>query len=292
MISEDGHGIERLDAGKAFSGGSRRRVIGCTGEILPLVESTMDLCRQRVESGAPDGYVLVAEEQRAGRGRKGKWECPCGLGLLMSVLLRLGLPRSKRKLIGIMGALATAEAVQRVGPPARIKWPNDIVITARPSSPRAECSQELALKKLGGVLVEQVPRSDAAPIHILGIGVNVNQPPELLPAHADLPPTSVRIERGGAWTDRSTLCRMLIERLDFWYEKLARGQFERLLARWRTLSCLLGQRVTIAVGSDTFVGEVLGLRATGELVVKNSAGQSMPLTDEKTTLVFAPRDKP
>jgi len=267
-----------LSAEKIFAAHGRKRVIGCRGEVLPVVDSTMHVARRRAEGGSPDGYVVVAEEQTAGRGRKGKWECPPGLGLLMSVVLRLGLPLQERRVFTILGAVAAAEAVQRFGPPARIKWPNDVVVAVQEG--------DLVLKKLGGVLVEQVGRSDAVPAHILGIGINVNQKRRHLPGEAALPATSVLLERGGVRTDRNALCRTLLERLDFWYERLYHGQTERLLARWRSLNCLPGRRVTISMGGRTFPAEVLGVRSTGELIVRDATGQRLHLTEEKARLVF------
>lgn len=262
----------------------RSRVIGRAGEVVQEVDSTMDLCRQRAESGAVDGYVVLAESQRAGRGRKGSWECPPGRGLLLSVLVRRGLRSSRRKLLGIMSAVAATEAVRRSLPAARIKWPNDIVVCGQ--------SAPLVLRKLGGVLVEQVSRSDRVPAHVLGVGVNVNQRPEELPEKADIPATSVRIERGGEYTDRNVLCRTLLDRLDFWYDTLLRGQHERLLARWRNLSCLLGRRVRVRVGSRRFTGQVLGLRSSGELIVRDPTGRRHHLEEQRSELLPGSRGRP
>ena len=270
--------IDPLNAEKIFVAEARKRVVGCAGEVLPVVDSTMRAARRRAECGSPDGYVVLAEQQTAGRGRMGEWECPAGLGVLMSVVLRLGLPLSQRKMLTMLGAVAAAEAVHRFGPPARIKWPNDVVIASEEG--------DLALKKLGGVLVEQVSQSDAAPVHILGIGLNVNQTRRQLPRAAALPATSVLLERGGVRTDRNALCKALLERLDLWYEELCHGHTEGLLARWRSLSCLLGRRVTVSVGERSFPAEVAGIRSTGELIVRNAAGRRVYLAEEKAKLLF------
>ncbi len=268
--------MEPLDATAIFGSGGRR-LIGRTGEVLQVVESTMDTARRRAARGAPDGYVVLAERQRLGRGRTGSWHCPARQGVLMSVVLGLGVSARERWLITLAGAVACAEALRHFGPDVRIKWPNDIVV--------AEKAQGLRIRKLGGVLVEQYQHGDAAPVHILGIGINVNQDRRHLPAGTPVPCTSLKAELGGRSVDRSAACVRLLDRLDFWYGKLRRGHPEALLARWRTLSCLLGETVRAQVNGQTVEGTVLGLRATGELILRLPTGRDMLLASERTTLL-------
>jgi len=272
--------MEPLEATRIFTAG-RGRSVGCAGELLRVVESTMDTARQRAARGVPDGYVVLAERQRAGRGRRGPWECPARQGLLMSVVLRLGLPRSERRLFTLLGAVAAAEAAQAFGVQARIKWPNDVVV--------AERAGRLVVRKLGGVLVELYQPRDEPAVHILGIGLNVNQTRRELPADTPIPCTSMRAELGGECVDRTSLCRRLLERLDFWYGKLRMGHPEALLARWRTLSCLLGERVRAEVCGSIVEGRVLGLRATGELILQPAAGPQLLLSGERAVLLLGRR---
>ncbi len=269
---------EELDAGRIFATNGRGRVIGCEGEVLDVVESTMDAARLRALGGAPDGHVLLAEEQRSGRGRKGSWECPARQGLLMSVILRIGMRLAERKLIVLMGSVAAAEAAQSYCPAVHIKWPNDIVV--------AEKGKRLKLRKLGGVLVEQAARGDAVPAHVLGIGLNVSQDQRHLPGDTPIPATSLKIELAGRIVDRSELCVRVLERLDWWYRKLRLGHAEALLARWRTLSCLLGETVRADLLGEILQGKVLGLRATGELILRTAVGDDILLSSAKATLLF------
>jgi BirA family biotin operon repressor/biotin-[acetyl-CoA-carboxylase] ligase len=157
------------------------RVVGCAGEVLEVVESTMDIARWRASAGAPDGYFVLAERQRGGRGRTGAWHCAHGTGILMSIILRKGIARGERWMTGLMGAIAAVEAARRFGVNASVKWPNDVVV--------AEKNGSLRVRKLGGVLVEQSAQDDAAPAHILGIGLNVNQERRRLPRGLDVIPT-------------------------------------------------------------------------------------------------------
>jgi len=269
--------MDALDAARIF-GSPGGRVVGCEGEVLQVVESTMDMARRRIASGAPDGYVVLAEKQRLGRGRRGTWECAARRGILMSVVLRLGVSSRQRRLIALMGAVAGAEALALFGARASIKWPNDIVV--------AQKRPALRIRKLGGVLVEQHQRGDSAPVHILGIGINVNQDRRQLPVNTPVPGTSLKIELGGRETDRNELCVRLLERLDFWYGKLGMGQPEALLARWRTLSCLLGETVRARLDGQAVEGRVLGLRASGELILQRRDGEPILLTGERAVLLF------
>ena len=269
---------DRLDADKIFVLGGRARLIGRQGEIHQQVGSTMDIARGVGESQTADGHVVLAEHQTAGRGRQGIWQSGPGLDLLMSVVLRLALPAGERKLIGMMGAVAAAEAVGRFGPPARIKWPNDVVIACKVNG--------LRLRKLGGVLVEQSPRGGAAPAHVLGIGLNVNESPEQLPPGVSPLATSVRIEREGVPVNRNALCRCLLERLDYWYQRLQMRRPEAILARWRSMSCLLGERVRAVVGEQALEGTVSGILASGELILTDSGGSRSYLSEGTATITF------
>ena len=280
LVKGRGKGREMATVGleAAFAAPGRKRLIGAQWEVLGEVDSTMDVLRERAQAGAEDGCVVVAESQRAGRGARGSWQCPAGLGLLVSVLCRAGIPRRERKIISIMGAVAAAEAVRASGPPASIKWPNDIVIARKGAA--------LKMRKLGGVLVELIPQGDAAPAHALGIGLNVNQRPDQLPAGVSPQPTSMRIERGGVESDRTAVCRALLERLDFWYGLITRSQQARLVARWRELSCLIGQRTRIRMGSQELEGVVENLQDSGHLLFRDASGRRMELAEGRVKLLL------
>lgn len=270
--------MKALEADKLFGAGPDPTIIGAEGEVLQSVSSTMDVAREALLAGAPDGYVVLADHQTAGRGRDGQWVCPPGRGLLMSVVLTVGLRATEQKLIVILGAVAAVEAARRFGVPARIKWPNDVVVASTGGD-------SLRVRKLSGMLVERVGRGDAAPAYILGIGLNINQSRDELPPDAALEPTSMRIERGQEF-DRNAVCKALLEELNSWYRRLVLGQSERILARWRLRSCLLGERIRARVGGQVLLGKVLGIRRTGELIVEDTAGQQLLLTEERTQLLL------
>ena len=145
---------------------------GLWSEVLVVARtgSTNTDCAARARAGAPEGLVLAAEEQTAGRGRLGRtWLSPPRAALTFSVLLRpAGVPPARRGWLPLLAGVATATAVRHVsGLDARLKWPNDLLLGPR---------------KLAGILAEQ--SGDAV---IVGIGVNVSA------ARAELPVTAAAV---------------------------------------------------------------------------------------------------
>jgi BirA family biotin operon repressor/biotin-[acetyl-CoA-carboxylase] ligase len=270
--------VERLKAEELFGAASGTAIVGSHGEVLSTCGSTNDVARERLRADAPDGYVVVAEHQSAGRGRKGAWTCPPGKGLLMSIVLRVRLPARERKLLTILGAVAAAEAIRQFGVHARIKWPNDVVVAAYRRG-------ALRVGKLGGVLVEAERQGDAAPAHVLGIGINVNLSASDLPSPADVPPTSMQLLAGRAFS-RGSVARAVLAELDAWYRRVATGQGEALLARWRRRSCLVGHEVRARVGRSIVAGKVLGIRSSGELILQDARGERMLLSDRRARLLL------
>jgi BirA family biotin operon repressor/biotin-[acetyl-CoA-carboxylase] ligase len=148
---------------------------------------------------APEGAVVVAGEQTAGRGRLGRrWLAPAGTSLLFSIQLRPRVdPQRLPEMTGV-AAQATAEAIEAlVGLAPEIKEPNDLLIGGR---------------KVAGVLAEA--REERI---VLGIGINVNIPGAGLPQDVDLPATSLLVETGRE-TDRAELLVELLDRLERRYD--------------------------------------------------------------------------
>ncbi|MGH7385562.1 MAG: biotin--[acetyl-CoA-carboxylase] ligase, partial [Candidatus Rokuibacteriota bacterium] len=154
---------------------------------LDRTDSTQSEVARLAAAGAPEGTVVTARHQRAGRGRRGRewWDAP-GESLLVSVLLRPPSPPAVVPQLSLVGALAVVEAFALGGVTARIRWPNDLLIDAR---------------KVCGILAEAssgVSRAGTGILHhvILGIGINLNQTefPESLAPRA----TSLRLVTGRA----------------------------------------------------------------------------------------------
>jgi len=233
-----------------------------------LVGSTNDVAAQMVREGAPEGTVVVARGQTAGRGRRGRsWTSPLGEGLYLSVILRPPIPQADIWQIGFMASVAVAEALeQTAGVRPRIKWPNDILICDR---------------KVAGILIELPivsPRVVSTrcsggvqligrPV-IVGIGVNVNI--ENFPRELQRSATSIALTRGQP-VAVSDVERALLVSLDSWYSKYLEQGFEPVMRQWRNLDCTVGRKVRIDLDGRTKEGLVKQVRtASGNIVVQCS----------------------
>jgi BirA family biotin operon repressor/biotin-[acetyl-CoA-carboxylase] ligase len=217
-----------------FELGTRR--VGRRIAVWNRVTSTNDLAAQAASSPTNDGLVILAEEQTAGRGRRGRsWVAPPRSSLLMSMLLFPPLPLSATGWLTALGAVAAAEVVQEwTGREAQIKWPNDV---------------RVAGQKIAGVLVE---RGNGA---IIGIGLNANLQRGELPASLSISTTSLYDLLGGP-VDRSELARALIRRLDAWYERGRSEGPETLNPAWRDRSEHLGRSVCVTTPAGPQVGRL------------------------------------
>lgn len=148
----------------------------------------------------PEGAVAVADEQTEGRGRLGRsWNAPPGTSILVSIMLRPHVEPPRLPELSVVGGRAVATAIEaETGVAATIKFPNDVLIGDR---------------KVAGILAEA---SDDRVV--LGIGINVNQTAEQLPADAQTEPTSLRIETDQE-LERAPLLAAVLARLEEEYER-------------------------------------------------------------------------
>jgi BirA family biotin operon repressor/biotin-[acetyl-CoA-carboxylase] ligase len=228
---------------------------------LRIVDSTgstnADLAAA-ARSGAPEGSVLVAEAQDAGRGRNGRdWVSPPRAGLTFSVLLRPdGVPIARWGWLSLLAGVALTRAVSRLGEvDAWLKWPNDLLL----GPGRRKGAGLLAEVADGGVVV--------------GIGLNVTTLAEELP-RPDA--TSLRLE-GGACTDRGPLLQAVLRELEHDYRawRDAGGDPEASgLRRVYAESCdTIGRQVRVLLPGDTVLtGEAVDVDGDGRLVVRPEGG--------------------
>jgi BirA family biotin operon repressor/biotin-[acetyl-CoA-carboxylase] ligase len=213
-------------------------------EWFASLDSTNRRALDAARAGAPDGLVVVADEQTAGRGRLGRrWEAPPGSSLLVSVLLRdSGDPARAVMAAGV----ALAAAVEDVaGIEAGLKWPNDLVVDDR---------------KLAGLLAEA--EGDAL---VVGAGCNVNWDsfPEELRATA----TACNLEADHL-VDRDALLDAFLDRF-----AAALGAGGRVVDDYRKRLVTIGRTVRVEpVRGDELVGTAVAVADDGALVVRDGAG--------------------
>jgi BirA family transcriptional regulator, biotin operon repressor / biotin---[acetyl-CoA-carboxylase] ligase len=224
--------------------------------VLEEAESTNAVLADRARDGAPEGTVIVAETQTAGRGRQGRsWISPPRAGLTFSVLLR---PPQVSGWLPLLGGLAVAVALtEQAGVTAGVKWPNDVLIedvvgAARPG-------------KVAGLLAE-VPAGGAGAV-IIGIGLNVTTRLAELP---DERATSLALAGAGT-TDRETLLKAMLRVLARAYASWLSDP-AALLPTYRAACITLGQRVRVELpGGGSHEGEATDVDADGRLIVAERA---------------------
>lgn len=228
------------------------------GPVLHFVSlpSTNDLAKELARQGYPEGSVVIAETQTAGRGRLGRvWESPPGTGIYLSVILRPGLPPGELPKLTLTAAVAVVEAIQdATGLRMGIKWPNDILWNG---------------KKLGGILTEMETESDQISHVILGVGLNINTPAFPAP----LAGLATSLSSTGRRYSRLEIVRAFLRRLDENYRTFLRREFPVILEAWRRAAVTLGRPVTVKQGSEEISGLALDVAPDGALLVKTSGGE-------------------
>ena len=212
------------------------RALGRPRLHLRHIDSTNARARELASRGAPHGTTVTASEQSAGRGRQGRtWVAPAGKALLLSVVIR-----DPPRLLPLAAGVATAEVV---GPQARLKWPNDVVLGGR---------------KVAGILIEGRPQELWA---VLGIGLNVAVRTEDFPVE-------LRRSAGGMGLEPDAIeptLERLLDSLRRWIEADPGDILDGVRAR----DALLGLSVRWGGGQ----GEAAGVDSDGRLIVETGGGR-------------------
>ena len=232
---------------------------------LDTVDSTNLACKRVTVDGAPDGTVVIADRQTAGRGRLGRsFQSPAGLGLYLSVLWRPETPPEQWMALPALGAVAAVRAIHRVcALDVQIKWPNDLVCGGR---------------KLGGILTESVLLGSETAV-VLGIGINVSHRAEDF--EGDVRDMAASLEMlAGTAVERKELAQALIEELDalrcvaFTEPQLWLPEYrEKCLTLGREVQLLTGDTVRRAIALDVDEGFGLTVRLADGTIETVRAGE-------------------
>lgn len=242
-----------------------RQGLGEPFEFHRSLGSTNDRAAQLARAGGPEGALVLAEEQTAGRGRGGSpWMTPPGSALAFSLVLRpRGLSGEAVSGLAAIGALAVAEALEAQGAPARIKWPNDVLLEGR---------------KVAGVLVEAAWAGADLEHAILGIGVNVRRasvPPD---SQAAFPATCVEAAVGRS-VEREAVLLGVLDGLGRWIARL--GSLD-LQAAWEQRLAFRKEEVRVwdPEGGLAFEGVLIGLLPDGRLRLLTPQGREAHIRPE------------
>jgi len=230
------------------------KILGNNVRYFDTISSTMDAAFQLGVEGAPEGTVVCAESQTKGKGRLGRsWVSPKGKGIYMSILLRPELMPTDLTQLTLLSAVAVCEAVTKFWDiPARIKWPNDILVNN---------------KKLAGILTESSAEMDRVRFVVIGIGINVSATVNQLPPRS----TSLKNETGQK-VSRVELLQEVLRSLEKWYMILGKDGFSPVSSRWKQLSSTLGRHVRVVDPNGDVEGEAVDLDEDGGLIIRNENG--------------------
>jgi BirA family biotin operon repressor/biotin-[acetyl-CoA-carboxylase] ligase len=223
-------------------------------------DSTNRVALELGHAGEPEGTVVLAEEQTAGRGRAGRaWVSERAVGIYMTLLLRPRLAPVQAPLLTMMAGLSVHAAVESVtGLNVDLKWPNDLLIGG---------------KKAGGILTEMHAEPSQVRFVIVGIGLNVNQ--EKFSGELANIATSLRMESGKRQSRMELLVRLLRE-FESDYNRFLREGVSGVVERFETISSYArGKRVRVSNGSESYVGTTAGLGPEGLLQVEREDGRLM-----------------
>ncbi len=244
----------------------REVLLGLTTECLGRniayfysTDSTNTQAARLAGGGAPEGTLVIAESQTAGRGRLGrKWESPPGVNLYFTLILRPEIPPANAPMITLAAGAALAKAVRALyNLPAAIKWPNDMLIE---------------FKKCAGILTEMNAEASRIRHVLLGVGVDVNMTEDMFPEEIRDISTSIYIARGEK-ANRAELLRRFLSEMEALYDNIVSGEKEIVLDAWRSLSCTLGRRVTVKGLWGERTGTATDIDASGGLVIEDGGGK-------------------
>ncbi|MBM7564524.1 biotin--[acetyl-CoA-carboxylase] ligase [Paenibacillus sacheonensis] len=232
--------------------------------LFDEVDSTQNIAQRLAEDGAPDGTLVIAEQQTNGRGRMGrKWVSPSGKGIWMSFVLRPGMSIQFAPQLTLLTAVALCRALRAIAPPLDIgiKWPNDLLIAG---------------KKISGILLESTAEEERLRYVIAGVGISLNltaedYPPELL----DIA-TSLRIELGKP-LDRSEVIAGFFSQYQQLYAIYQREGFAPIQTLWEALSVTLHKPTRLIIGGAETIAMPIGLNEQGALLVRKDDGTVVPL---------------
>ncbi|MCC6345644.1 MAG: biotin--[acetyl-CoA-carboxylase] ligase [Nitrospirales bacterium] len=222
--------------------------------LLDRIDSTNTYAMELASRGAPEGTVLLANEQTGGRGRRGRiWVSPYGKNLYMSVVVRPDISPRDATVLTFLAAAAGATAIRALTSlPVSIKWPNDLLVAG---------------KKLSGILTEMKADMDRIFHAVIGIGVNINMERESLPEEIRSVATSVLAETGKI-RRRTPFAVEILREMEKRYRILREKGKYPLLEEWLSLTTTIGRHVEVTTGEGKITGFAEGIDEEGMLLLR------------------------
>ncbi|MFJ7951316.1 biotin--[acetyl-CoA-carboxylase] ligase [Lysinibacillus sp. NPDC096418] len=224
-----------------------------------VVDSTQIIAHKLAQEGAPDGTIVIGEEQTAGRGRMARpWESAHGTGIWMTVIVRPDVTPQQASSYTLVVAVAVTKAIKTLykNVEPAIKWPNDLLING---------------KKCTGILTEMQAEADCVQALLVGIGINANQvESDFSPEIAEIA-TSLRLAEGEE-INRAALVATILQYLEQYTELFVNEGFARIKTLWEQASCTIGQRIEVTTLREQFEGIASGITEEGVLQLTQDNG--------------------
>ena len=253
---------------KAIEQARSHNLIGRAAMVFERVSSTNDVALAQSAGGAPEGLLVLAEEQSAGRGRLGRsWYAPVGSGLLFSLLFRPCLPVRLAGQVTMCVGLGAAEGIEAVtGLRTTLKWPNDLLLDGL---------------KLGGMLAELEVKGERLSTVVVGLGLNVNLDMRAVREPWAASATSLRMATGKL-LDRRSLLLSILERTEYWYACLSQPESERsadsvVFRAWSSRLDTLGRPVEVALPTGRLRGIAVSATSEGALQLRTTGGELLTI---------------
>jgi BirA family biotin operon repressor/biotin-[acetyl-CoA-carboxylase] ligase len=244
----------------------RTRSMGQSCYNFAVLASTNASLHALGQLGAPEGTIVLAEMQTAGRGQGTKvWISPPGHNLYVSVLLRPAIAPAQAPLMSLLAAVALVDSLRREGADCGIKWPNDVLIQRR---------------KVTGILTEMEVHGEAVQFVVVGIGVNVNMTQEELDRYLQaIAPTATSLQVAlGREICREVLLATLMESLEQWYNRFCTHGPQALCDAWEARSIMHGRRISAHTPEAVWEGTAEGIDHAGRLRLRQDDGALITLT--------------
>ncbi|MBP1961928.1 biotin--[acetyl-CoA-carboxylase] ligase [Paenibacillus aceris] len=241
--------------------GMRTKVLGQKVHIYGEVDSTQTIAHSLVASGAPEGTLVLAEAQTAGRGRMGRaWHSPAGKGIWMSLVLTPRVPVYFMPQLTLLSAVALCRSIQKVcRVDIGIKWPNDLLIKG---------------KKVSGILLESSGEDERLKYVIAGIGISVNLKVDDYPEELRKVATSLAIE-SGTEIKRETLVQEFLLEFEELYALYLEEGFSPIRLLWEALSVTLKRPIRTYTPNGVIEGFADSLDDSGALTVITENGEKI-----------------
>lgn len=252
-------GIDLLDPRRVRAGlGPEAANLLARLEVLETVDSTNAEALRQVERGGGKGLVCTAEQQSAGRGRRGRqWVSPFARNLYVSLVWQYHQGAAALEGLSLAVGVAVARALAACGlPPVQLKWPNDILFEGA---------------KLGGVLLEMTGDASGTCQVIVGVGLNVAMPATAA-RDIDQAWTDVAALAEGEHPGRNTLLAALLDELLPMLATFEATGFGRWQAEWEALDAFAGAAVVLNTGGEPLTGIARGVDRRGALQLETGAG--------------------